>query len=411
MARARLLYIAHRIPYPPNKGDKIRSYNEVLFLSKHFEVDLVCFLEGPEDLKHLRVLQDLCRTATGFYRGPLLKAWRLGTGFLSGRPLSVALYDHGGMRAKIRRLIGEHEYARIVVFSSQMAQYIPADRLPATILDYCDVDSHKWDNYADRMPFYAAWFYRLEARRLFAFENAASRLALATLFITPAERQIYVGLGGQGNLLIMGNGVDTAYFTPHGAGGEASGAEGPGGGTPRAEPGRILFTGAMDYFPNEEGVAWFAKEVFPYVRKDHPQARFVIAGSNPTLRVRSLARIDGVDVTGFVPDMRAEQAKAHIVVVPLRIARGMQNKVLEAMSSGKAVVVGKAAMGGIHAEHGRDLFVAETPEEFRTCLGRLLSDPSLVDSMGKAARAYIVEHLSWERNLEHDLLPLLAAPR
>jgi len=418
MSSTRLLFIAHRIPYPPNKGDKIRSYNEVLFLSKRFEVDLVCFLEGPEDMKHLRVLQDLCRTATGFIRGPIHKAWRLFTGFLSRRPLSVALYDHGGMRAKILRLIGEHEYARIVVFSSQMAQYIPANRLPGAILDYCDVDSHKWDNYADRLPFYAAWFYRLEARRLFAFENAASRLALATLFITPAERQIYVGLGGQGNLLVMGNGVDTAYFAPGDAGGEAPLGEtalsqtSPGGApvgkAPQPEPGRILFTGAMDYFPNEEGVAWFAKEVFPFVRKDHPQARFIIAGSNPTARVRALARVDGVDVTGFVPDMRAEQAKAHIVVVPLRIARGMQNKVLEAMSSGKAVVVGKAAMGGIHAEHGRDLFVAETPEEFRTCLNRLLSDSALVESMGKAARAYIEEHLSWERNLEHDLLPLLA---
>lgn len=407
MSSTRLLFIAHRIPYPPNKGDKIRSYNEVLFLSKRYEVDLVCFLEGPEDIKHLRVLQDLCRTATGFYRGPLLKAWRLFTGFLSRRPLSVAIYDHGAMRAKIHRLIGEHEYARIVVFSSQMAQYIPADRLPGTVLDYCDVDSHKWDNYADRLPAYFAWFYRLEARRLFAFENAASRLALATLFITPAERQIYLGLGGQGNLMVMGNGVDTTYFAPSEADSGATGGE-PGGVTPRPEPGRILFTGAMDYFPNEEGVAWFAKEVFPFVRKDHPHARFVIAGSNPTARVRALARIDGVDVTGFVPDMRAEQAKAHIVVVPLRIARGMQNKVLEAMSSGKAVVVGKAAMGGIHAEPGRDLFVAETPVEFRACLGRLLSDPALVDAMGKAARAYIVEHLSWERNLEHDLLPLLA---
>lgn len=394
MPSDRILYIAHRIPYPPNKGDKIRSYNEVLFLSKRLAVDLVCFLDGPEDDAHLKTLQSLCRTATGFRRGRLLKAWRLLAGFLTGRPLSVALYDHGGMRAKILRLIREHEYARIVVFSSQMAQYIPAAQLPRTVLDYCDVDSHKWDNYADRLPVYAAWFYRLEARRLFAFENAASRAALATLFITPAERAIYTGLGGTGNLVTLGNGVDTGFFSPS--------ATAP-------EPGRILFTGAMDYFPNEEGVCWFAREVFPFVRKDHPQARFVIAGSNPSAKVRALARLDGVDVTGFVPDMRAEQAKAHIVVVPLRIARGMQNKVLEAMASGKAVVVGKAAMGGIHAEPGRDLIVAESPEEYRAGLERLLSDPALVERMGRAARAYILAHLSWETNLEHGLLPLLAA--
>ena len=162
----RLLYIAHRIPYPPNKGDKIRSYNEVLFLSKRFDVDLVCFLEDEGDRKHLQALQGLCRSATGFLRGPLLKAARLLGGFLRGRPLSVALYDHSGMRRKIQRLIREHGYERIVVFSGQMAQYIPADQLPRTAIDFCDVDSHKWDNYADRMPFYASWFYRLEARRL-----------------------------------------------------------------------------------------------------------------------------------------------------------------------------------------------------------------------------------------------------
>ena len=389
----RLLFIAHRIPYPPNKGDKIRSYNEVLFLSKRFDVDLVCFLEDEGDRKHLQALQGLCRSATGFLRGPLLKAARLLGGFLRGRPLSVALYDHSGMRRKIQRLIREHGYERIVVFSGQMAQYIPADQLPRTAIDFCDVDSHKWDNYADRMPFYASWFYRLEARRLFAFENAAAKAALATIFITPAELKIWTDHGGQGSLVVLGNGVDTGYFAP-GAG--------------KIEPGRILFTGAMDYFPNEEGVAWFAKEVFPDLRAKFPNARFVIAGSNPTLKVRALARVDGVDVTGFVQDMREEQAKAHIVVVPLRIARGMQNKVLEAMASGKAVVVGRAAMGGIHALDGRDLMTAESPAEYLACLEKLLGDPALVAEMGQAARKYILAHLSWEHNLEIGLMPLLS---
>ena len=390
----RLLYIAHRIPYPPNKGDKIRSYNEVLYLSKRFEVDLVCFLEGSEDNKHLRALQGICRTATGFFRGPLLKGMRLLGGFLRGRPLSVALYDHGGMRRKIKRLIREHDYERIMIFSGQMTQYIPAEMMPRTVIDFCDVDSHKWDNYADRMPAYASWFYRLEAKRLFAFENAASMSSLSSIFITPAELKIFTGLGGAGRLLSLGNGVDTGFFSP---------TTGP------IEPGRILFTGAMDYFPNEEGVAWFAKEVFPQVRKSFPSSRFVIAGSNPSLKVRALARMDGVDVTGYVQDMRAEQSKANIVVVPLRIARGMQNKVLEAMACGKAVVVGRAAMGGIHAVHGRDLFVAETPAEFRACLEKLLADPLLVETMGQAARRYIEANLSWETNLEHGLMPLLSA--
>ena len=389
----RLLYIAHRIPYPPNKGDKIRSYNELVFLSRHFEVDLVCFLGDRSDQKHIRKLQGICRTVSGFTRGPGMQAVRLAAGFLKGRPLSVALYDHPGMRRKVDRLIREHAYPRIFVFSGQMAQYIPAGMLPRTVIDFCDVDSHKWDNYADRLPFYAAWLYRLEARRLLAFEKAACKGSLASIFITPAEMGLFRDLGGEGPLLTLGNGVDTEFFAP------------------RPEPieeGRILFTGAMDYFPNEEGVAWFAKEVFPRLRRSFPAARFIIAGSNPTLKVKSLARIEGVEVTGFVEDMRREQARAHIVVVPLRIARGMQNKVLEAMASGKAVVVSKSALGGIHAEDGRDLMVAETAQEFCACLEKLLGDKSGVASMGESARNYILGHLSWETNLSQGLLPLLS---
>ena len=393
----RLLYIAHRIPYPPNKGDKIRSFNELVFLSKRFDVDLVTFLGGPGDQKHIKKLLTYCRSVSGFQRGRLHQAIRLLWGFLRREPLSAAVYDHAGMRRRIGRLIAEHGYEKIFVFSGQMVQYIPAEMLPRTVVDFCDVDSHKWDNYADRLPFYASWFYRMEARRLFAFESAASRAAFASIFITPAELKLFRDLGGQGRLVTLPNGVDTEFFKPR----------------PEETPeeGRILFTGAMDYFPNEEGVSWFAKEVFPELRAVFPAARFIIAGSNPTLKVKNLARIEGVEVTGFVEDMRKEQAKAHVVVVPLRIARGMQNKVLEAMACGKAVVVSSKAMGGIHGEPGRDLMVADTTAEFRRCLETLLSDRKAVESMGKAAREYILAKMSWEANLSSGLLPLLETPR
>jgi sugar transferase (PEP-CTERM/EpsH1 system associated) len=388
----RLLYIAHRIPYPPNKGDKIRSFNELAFLSKRFDVDLVCFYGGPGEQEYIAKLQGMCKTVSAFRRTLWGQPLRLIAGLLFGVPASVALYRNIPMRRKISRLIAEHDYAHVFVFSGQMAQYVPRELLGRTVMDFCDVDSHKWDNYADRLPFYLAWFYRLEARRLLAFEKAASEAARACILITPAELELYRRLGGSGRLLCLGNGVDTEYFRP-----------GEGG----FEEGRILFTGAMDYFPNEEGVAWFARDVFPFLRKKFPKARFVIAGSNPSLKVRALARIDGVEVTGFVQDMRVEQTRAHVVVVPLRIARGMQNKVLEAMACGKAVVVHPKAMGGVHAENGRDLFVAEQAQEFLAAVELLLGDPARVRAMGAAAREYILENFSWERNLAKGLLPLL----
>jgi polysaccharide biosynthesis protein PslH len=390
----RLLFIAHRIPYPPNKGDKIRSYNELLYISRYFDIDLVCFVGEPKDKRFLSKLQALCKSVSLFHRSLFMQILRLGMGLLSGRALSVALYDSPAMHKKVQTLLKSNAYNRIFIFSGQMAQYVPTAYLSRTILDFCDVDSHKWDNYADRMPFYLSWFYRMEAKRLFAFEAIASKAVLAAIFITPAELKIFQDLGGQGNLLDLGNGVDTQFFAPR--------AEVP-------VAGRILFTGAMDYFPNEEGVSWFTREIFPTLREKLPQAHFVIAGSHPTAKVKSLANIDGVTVTGFVEDMRLEQAKANVVVVPLRIARGMQNKVLEAMACGKAVVVSRQAMGGIYAESGRELMVADEAAEFISALEKLLGDQAQVEAMGKAAREYILKNLSWESILASGLLPLLNA--
>jgi sugar transferase (PEP-CTERM/EpsH1 system associated) len=389
----RLLFIAHRIPYPPNKGDKIRSYNELLFLSRHFEIDLVCFMDDPMDERYLPKLAALCKSISIFKRGNLFKFWHLIQGFLTAQPLSKALYDHPQMHKSVEALLQANTYHRIFIFSGQMSQYVPEALLPNAVIDFCDVDSHKWDNYAERMPFYLSWLYRLEAHRLFAFEAEAAKTALAALFITPAELQLFRNLGGEGRILALGNGVDTEFFAP------------------RPETpvyGRILFTGAMDYFPNEEGVSWFAKEVFPELRNKMPSAQFIIAGSNPSPKVKALARIEGVTVTGFVKDMRLEQAKAHIVVVPLRIARGMQNKVLEAMACGKAVVVCTQALGGIYAVPGKDLMVADEAGDFRKCIETLLTEPQVLEAMGIAARNYILTNLSWERNLSQDLLPLLA---
>ncbi len=387
----RLLFIAHRIPYPPNKGDKIRSYHELLYLSQYFEIDLVCFIDSPLDKNYLAKLGAICKTVSVFERSPWFKLAKMISGFILRKPLSVALYTHGGMQRAIHKLLAEHAHEKIFIFSGQMAQYIPVSLLSRTVIDFCDVDSHKWDNYAERMPFYLAWFYKLESLRMLAFEKKVSKSALAAFLITPAELKLFQDLGGQGQLFSMGNGVDTSFFSPR---------------PEPYEPGRILFTGAMDYFPNEEGVSWFAQEVFPSLRKTFPQARFIIAGSNPSHKVKALGRIEGVTVTGFVEDMRQEQAKAHVVVVPLRIARGMQNKVLEAMACGKAVVVSPKALGGIHAEAGRDLLIAEEAEAFRTCVEKLLGNPALVAEMGQAARAHITSNLSWQANLSGGLLPL-----
>jgi polysaccharide biosynthesis protein PslH len=394
LSRPRLLFIAHRIPYPPNKGDKIRSYNELAFLSRHFEIDLVCFVDSKKDEVYIPKLQALCHSVTVMQRGMLGQLFRMGLGALKGEALSVALYHKISMQKHVQRLLQDRKHDFVFVFSGQMAQYVPQDYLQKTVIDFCDVDSQKWSDYAEKMPAYLSWFYAGEAKRLLAFENQASLKARASVFITPSELKLYQDLGGQGNLAVFGNGVDSEFFRPF---------------VEKPQPSRLLFTGAMDYFPNVEGVEWFAREVFVPLKSKRPDLEFIIAGANPTGRVRRLAQIKGIVVTGFVQDMRAEQAKAQIVVVPLRIARGMQNKVLEAMACGKAVIASEKSLGGIHAKDDQELEIANTPKEFQTKLEALLAAPERIEAMGKAARVFIEQNYSWDSNLKNHLLPLFGS--
>jgi polysaccharide biosynthesis protein PslH len=392
LSRPRLLFIAHRIPYPPNKGDKIRSYNELAFLSRHFEIDLVCFIDSKRDEVYLPKLQALCHSVTALQRGLVGQLFRLGMGALKGEALSVALYHKVQLQSRVLAVLKERQPDFIFVFSGQMAQYVPKEYLQKTVIDFCDVDSQKWADYAEKMPGYLSWFYATEAKRLLAFENASSLKARASIFITPSELKLYQDLGGRGNLAVFGNGVDAEFFRPF---------------EEKTQSGRLLFTGAMDYFPNVEGVEWFAREVFVPLKRKWPHLEFIIAGANPTARVRRLAQVPGIVVTGFVKDMRAEQAKAQIVVVPLRIARGMQNKVLEALACGKAVVASEKSLGGIHAKDGQELEIANSPKEFQKKIESLLADPGRIETMGKTAREFIVTHYSWDSNLKNHLLPLL----
>ncbi len=388
----KLLFLAHRLPYPPNKGDKIRSYNELLFLAKHFEVDVLGFIDSREDAQYLPVLQKFCKSAEALYRNRWHWFWRLCMGFLKGQSLSVSLYYHGGMAQKVKTLVQKNHYDHIFVFSGQMAQYVKGHE-NKTVLDFCDVDSHKWDNYAEKLPAYKAWFFRLEAKRLLVFESAYAKRLKHSLFITDAERAIFLSLGGKGQIGVLPNGVDTDFFQSQ---------------KENHVNGRILFTGAMDYFPNEEGMLWFVREVWDSLYKLFPTAQLIIAGSNPTAKLQALANKPGIEVTGYLQDMRAEQVKAHIVIVPLRIARGMQNKVLEAMACGKAVIATQKALGGIHPENGKHLLIANTPQEFLTSLIELLDNPARVTSLGLAARAHMVDNFSWEKHLNKSLLPLFS---
>lgn len=387
---AKVLFLAHRYPYPPNKGDKIRAFHFAEHLRARHEVALG-FVSTPGDAE-----PDLSwvRQFSAFHAGRISQVQRLlraGIALLTGAPLSVAAFYDPSLAHWVTRYVAEQRPDVVFAFSSAMAQYVPRD-LPAGtrfILDFCDVDSEKWRQYAQSQPVLRRWFFGMEARRLVAFDRKQAKRAAASLFVMEDERRIFDRLSPEtaARHREIGNGVDVTYHDPAAVAAHHSGAK------------TIVFVGMMDYWPNVDAVAWFAKDIFPLVRARHPDARFQIVGARPVPSVRALARIDGIEVTGAVPDVRPYVKAATAVVAPLRIARGIQNKVLEGMAMARPVVTTPAALEGINAVRERHVLVGETPNEFAEAVMRVL-DANLPADMGAAARAFVVKNHDWDANLK-----------
>lgn len=388
---AQVLFLAHRYPYPPNKGDKIRAFHIAEYLRKTHEVSLG-FVVTPGDSE-----PDMSWAEANFstrYCGRISQFDRLtraAGAFATGTPLSVAVFRHGGLMTWVATQVREKKPRFIYVFSSAMAQYVPRDLPPETqvILDFVDVDSAKWRQYAEMQSIGRRWFYGTEAKRLLAFDRAQAQRAQASLFVSGDEKRIFDRLSPETaeRHFAMGNGVDLAFFDPR--------AIGPAHRTRKT----IVFVGMMDYWPNVDAVSWFAKEILPLVRMRHGDAIFQIVGARPTAIVTALGALKGVEVTGGVPDVRPYVAAASVVVAPLRIARGIQNKVLEGMAMARPVVTTPGALEGINAVHGRDVLVGETPGELAEAVLSVLEGRSM-DGLGAAARAFVVANHEWATNLQ-----------
>ncbi|MBI5430601.1 MAG: TIGR03087 family PEP-CTERM/XrtA system glycosyltransferase [Nitrosomonadales bacterium] len=385
-----LLYLVHRIPYPPNKGDKIRSYHLLKHLSRHFKVHLGAFIDDPDDWKYAEALKEMVSGEMKLL--PLNPAWaklRSTYGFLSGEPLTVPYYRNAELKNWVGQLTANRPIRHVLVFSSAMSQYVTAYPKLRRIIDFVDIDSDKWRQYSERKSWPLNWVYRREARTLLAFERRIAGTFEASVFVSRAEAALFQQLAPEcaSRVTYYNNGVDLDYFSP------AHDHDNP---YPPGE--RVLaFTGAMDYWANVDAVTWFSREVFPALRAQFPDVRFYIVGSRPTGEVLALAG-DGIIVTGSVPDVRPYVAHAAISVAPLRIARGIQNKVLEAMAMAKPVVVSPQALEGIDAKTGREVILANDAAEFIARIAVQLAQPD--EALGQAARQRVVQDYSWDRSLQ-----------
>lgn len=370
----RLLFLAHRIPYPPDKGEKIRAYHELTALAARHRVHLSCFARSEEELEDARKLLDRCASV---YVAPLfpftLHLARAGLHFLTGASLNDAFYSSPRLSGDLRALLESRPVAGAVAYSAVMAPFVPSG-MPF-VLDMVDVDSEKWRGFADyRKP---AFLFETEARRLARLEKEQARRSRLTLVTTNAEREVLLRLDPSLQCEVMENGVDFHFFSP-----ERSPEE------PRLAARRyLLFCGTLDYFPNEQGIAGFAREIFPQLREREPALELLIVGRNPTPRILALRAIPGVEVTGRVDDVRPYYRYARATVVPLAIARGIQNKVLESLAMDKPVLASPAVCR---------TFGDSLPEGVNCCqtAGDYAAPPQ-----GTAIRDRARQRFSWKRNL------------
>ena len=404
-----LLFLTQRLPYPPVKGEKIRALEILRHFRKSFDVHLGCLIDDPEDRPYVADVRALC---TDVYAAEIdrrrakLACLR---GLLDGQPLSVKFFQHRGLDGWVDGVLERVRPEVIFVFSSNMAPYV-LDRRPAgtrLVVDIVDVDSEKWRAYADTSGPLTSWVYAREARLIRALEARIAREADYATFVSDAEAALFRNLvpGYDRKIVAVSNGVDLAYNDP------AIALSAP---FDTARP-SYVFVGAMDYPPNVDAVRWFAGEILPLVRRRLPTARFYIVGSNPTPAVQSLAKIDGVHVTGRVADVRPYMKFASAVVAPMRIARGIQNKVLQPMAMGLVTIVTPDALEGIEAEGGREVLLAADAQGLAdACLRAAETD--LKPTIGAAAHRRMVERYGWAARLAGfdpllGLAPADASPR
>lgn len=405
----KILYLAHRIPYPPNKGDKIRSFHEIECLSAQHEIDLICLADNPGDMKYKETLERYCANVHVTPVNPIASRMKGILNICRGRPISVGYFYSKNVQRIVDRWLSERAYDAILCFSSPMAEYIfrsvisntrwnACQGLPASshgpvlIMDFCDVDSDKWNQYASESSFPMNFVYSAEGRLLLQYEEKINRLFDASVFVSQKEAELFRTLSPDArNIRIVLNGVDHEYFSPQASGTEPirSNMQGP----------VLVFIGALDYHANIDGLSWFCREIFPFIRRDVPGCRFHIVGSNPTGRVMNLAREDSIAVTGNVDDIRPYYRMADLCVVPLRLARGVQNKILEAMSMERPVVTTTKPAEGIAAVPGKHLVVENSPQGFADAVVSLLRDHQRRMEIGTQARNFILQCYNWSSNM------------
>ena len=382
----RILFICHRLPYPADHGGRIRSFNLIRhYAAQGHEVTLCSLLRSSDAPHGPRQLSSYCRETHIATVTEPAQALRMALRVPTGTPSSLGYFYSPVLQRAIRNALGRRSFDLVFVHSSSVAQYVKYVTTIKKIIDFADMDSQKWLLYAKFRNFVSGLAYRLESIKLAAEERRLAQLFDGCTVSTSAELATLNQLGGACVADWFPNGVDQDYFRPDGEGHHSD---------------TISFIGRMDYYPNEECMVRFCREVMPLLRREISAIKLKIVGANPTSRIKRLAALDGVIVTGRVPDVRPHVLRSAVMVAPLAIARGIQNKILEAMAMGVPVVASPEAAEGVDARAGEHLLTASSPSDYARSILCLIGAPGERRRLGEAGRARVLSHHTWSRSMQ-----------
>jgi sugar transferase (PEP-CTERM/EpsH1 system associated) len=397
-----ILFLTHRLPYPPDKGERIRAFHELKYLAGRHEVDLFCFADSQADAVHQKACREICRSVhveTLRQPGRFLRAAWAG---LCDRSMSAAFFYSPVFAEAVRQALRQHRHDLIFVYCSSMGQYVPSPSPARLVVDFVDADSAKWQQYAGSCRPPRSWLYAREARAVAACERTLGSRAALSLAVTQHDaRELCGAARNQFPVEVMANGVEVPTAI----------AEVADTGLRRLQPFDV-FVGTMNYRPNSDAAEHFARDIFPLLRRQRPELNFVVVGRNPDRKVQRLAKLPGVTVTGTVPDVYQYFRHAEISVAPFRISQGFHNKIAESLAVGTPVVTSSRAVAGIGLSEHEGLFAADNPQQFAETVNFVLANFLLRRKFRESAPA-VRKQLSWEsrlRRLEELMSEVVSRP-